>query len=134
MKLLILLLIALAASPAWGRTWSFRVWLDEREIGTHRFTLAESGEAYAVDWRSGGECVMSFAYWNPKILGERALLNAQTGELEPVRAEPLGDGRWRLVGRKLAIDLWYAGGAEWVALETTTRGGRRLRYRLESAQ
>jgi hypothetical protein len=92
----------------------------------------DDGKPYRVDWRSASGCTMSFAYWNPRILGERALLNAQTGELEPVRVEPLGDGRWRLAGGKLAIELRYEG-SRWVALDTITAGGRRLRYRLETA-
>jgi hypothetical protein len=75
--------------------------------------------------------VLSFAYWNPRILGEKRLLNAQTGELEPVSVSRLGEERYRIAGRTLVIDLRYAGG-EWVALETTARGGRRLRYQLET--
>jgi hypothetical protein len=193
MKLPLLLLIALAASPAWGKTWSYRVFLDKREIGTHRFTLSDkgagtrellsearfklrvlgfpayryhhdaterwrdgcleslvsrtddNGEPHAVNWRAAGQCVMSFAYWNPEILSKKALLNAQTGVLEPVNVVEMGEERietaggavnakrYRVTGRKLAIDLWYAGGADWVALEANA-GGRRLRYRLESPQ
>jgi hypothetical protein len=193
MKVLVFLLIGFATSPAWGKTWSYRVFLDKREIGTHRFTLSDNGggvreilsearfkvrvlgfpayryrhdaterwrggcleslvsrtddngDPHAVDWRAAGQCVMSFAYWNPKILSEKALLNAQTGVLEPVNVVELGEERietaggavsakrYRPTGRKLAIDLWYAGGADWVALETTA-AGRRLRYRLESPQ
>ena len=128
MKALLFLALVLGAAPAWAKTWSFRVLLDEREIGTHRFTLTERGadrelvseasfrvtilgfSAYRyrhlaterwregclrslvsstddngapsrVDWRAEGACVLSFAYWNPRILGARELLNAQTGEL-----------------------------------------------------
>jgi hypothetical protein len=157
----------------------FAVYLDDKRIGEHRFTLVErgverelvsearfrvsvlgipayrythqaterwrgdclqslasrtddDGTPYAVDWRSSSGCTMSFAYWNPRILGERALLNAQTGELEPVRVESLGEGRWRLAGRKLVIELRYEG-ERWVALETAAGGGKRLRYRLEAA-
>jgi hypothetical protein len=171
----------------------FAVYLDDKRIGEHRFTLVErgverelvsearfrvsvlgipayrythqaterwrgdclqslasrtddDGTPYAVDWRSSSGCTMSFAYWNPRILGERALLNAQTGELEPVTVAPLGvdsietgNGkvsaqRYRIAGRSLAIDLWYAEGKDWVALETTAGDNRRLRYRLEPQQ
>lgn len=190
MKALLFLALVLGAAPAWAKTWSFRVLLDEREIGTHRFTLTERGadrelvseasfrvtilgfSAYRyrhlaterwregclhslvsstddngapsrVDWRAEGACVLSFAYWNPRILGARELLNAQTGELEPVDVAPLGAEwlqtekgtvsaqRYRITGRKLAIDLWYAEGQEWIALETTAGGNRRLRYQRE---
>ena len=181
MKAALLVLLALAAPAAWGKSWDFRVLLDGRPIGTHRFALSpapdgevlrseasfrvdflmftayryehvaterwrdgcleslvsrtdDNGEPYAVDWRARGACTLSFAYWNPRILEASALLNAQTGELEPVRVTRLAEERiagvparrYRLEGRRLAIDLWYAG-ERWVALETTA-GGRRLRY------
>lgn len=86
-------------------------------------------------------CVMSFSYWNPRILRARELLNSQTGELVPVSVTGLGEEivaaagrslaarRYRLVAPKLRIDLWYAG-ERWVALESPTRGGRLLRYEL----
>ena len=171
------------------RAWNFRVFLDEREIGHHHFTLRTDGGArelrsearfqvrvlgltvyrYAhdaierwrgeclqaldsttddngdrekVDWR--GEpagCALSFAYWNPKILQGGSLLNAQTGRFEPVtvtfqgeetievRGRPTPSRRYRLAGANLAIDVWYVG-AQWVALESAAKGGRRLRYQL----
>jgi hypothetical protein len=90
----------------------------------------DNGERKAVDWRAQSGCTLSFAYWDPRILGERALLNAETGELEPVRVSRLGDGRYRLSGRKLEIDLRYEAG-RWVGLESTV-DGRRLTYRLAS--
>ena len=86
-------------------------------------------------------CVMSFAYWNPRILNARHLLNSQTGELLPVtvtprgeetievRGEALSTQRHRISGPQLTIDLWFAGD-RWVALESAAKGGRRLRYRL----
>ncbi|QJR13736.1 DUF6134 family protein [Usitatibacter palustris] len=86
-------------------------------------------------------CVMSFAYWNPRILAARRLLNSQTGELLPVRVTSLGEEtlqvrglprrtqRHRLDAPPLAIDIWFAGD-EWVALESIVAGGRLLRYDL----
>ena len=175
MKTLLFTLLLFTSLAAQGeiRHWEFRVFLDEREVGTHRFTLTENGairelrsvarfdvqflfvtawryrheaterwqdgclaslvsrtddngEPYAVDWRSGEGCEMSFAYWNPRILGARRLLNAQTGELEPVRVARLGEERWRLSAPGIHIELQYSGG-EWVSLEAL-KGGRRLRY------
>jgi hypothetical protein len=185
------------------REWAFRVYLDDREIGTHTFTLvasddreelrsearfdvrilfidaltyrheaietwrgnclqslaahtrtneeeavvnAQAGQGYLVVDRDQGRerhdgCVMSFAYWNPRILTADRLLNSQTGELLPVRITPQGEEtiavrgrpinaqRHRLSAGKLTIDLWYAG-HEWVALESPAVGGRRLRYEL----
>lgn len=92
----------------------------------------DDGRDYAVDWSAAGGCTLSFAYWNPRILMERTLLNAQTGELEPVAVEDLGGERYRLRGRKLDIEVQYDAG-RWVALDTRTEGGRRLSYRLERA-
>jgi hypothetical protein len=185
-----LLLLAAASSGAETRAWDFRVFLDDREIGRHRFTLRadgaerelrsearfevkvlgftayryaheaterwagdclrslasrteDNGEKLAVDWRAeGGDCRMSFAYWNPRILeAVGALLNAQTGAFVPVavqaqgeetievRGKPAPSRRYRLSGPDLSIDLWFAG-RDWVALESAAKGGRRLRYRL----
>lgn len=85
-------------------------------------------------------CIMSFAYWNPKILGQRQLLNPQTGEYVDVSVESKGmetitargttvdARRYTLVGRKLRIDVWYARDGTWVGLESMTDAGRVLRY------
>jgi len=184
-----LLMLAAGCARAEPLAWNFRVFLDEREIGHHHFTLRTDGAArelrsearfqvrvlgltvyrYAhdamerwrgeclqaldsttddngdrekVDWRGEpGGCALSFAYWNPKILQGGSLLNAQTGRFEPVtvtsqgeetievRGRPTPSQRYRLAGANLAIDVWYAG-AQWVALESAAKGGRRLRYRL----
>ena len=87
------------------------------------------------------DCTRSFSYWDPAILRAERLLNAQTGEVLPVRAASLGlesiavrgretpASRHRLTAPGLSIDLWYAG-ADWVALESSVEGGRRLRYEL----
>ena len=103
-----------------------------------------NGERQAVDWRSPQGCTMSYAYWNPKILTQKALLDPQTGKVEPVSVTPLGEEmldvrgrrlatqRWRIANREGAVDLWYSDGS-WVALEAIVAGGRRLRYTLQSA-
>jgi hypothetical protein len=86
-------------------------------------------------------CVMSFAYWDPRILAASRLLNSQTGELLPVTVAAQGEEivtvrgrqvsaeRHRITGPELSIDLWFAG-EQWVALEASAKGGRRLRYEL----
>ena len=88
-------------------------------------------------------CVMSFAYWNPRILRQSRLLNAQTGEYEAVnvaaigaesamvRGTPVAARRFRITGRKFPIDVWYSATDEWLALESVLEGGRRLRYQIE---
>ena len=93
-------------------------------------------------------CVQTFAYWNPQILAATRLLNPQTGEYVPVRVEHVGSEslairgrpqpaeRYRLTGqasdgKSLRFDLWYSPQREWLALESTTGAGRRLRYQLQ---
>ena len=201
--LAIALTLCALASRAESREWSFRVWLDDREIGRHDFTLRAGATArevrsqarfdvrvlfvdvyryrhdalerwagdclvclasttetngagrsvnalnrdgrMMVERAQGREehegCVMSFAYWNPKILQARRLLDSQTGELLPVTVLPRGEEtltvrgqalrarRHRIEAPQLQIDLWYAGD-RWVALEAPAAGGRRLRYEL----
>ena len=192
-----------ATAPATAREWHFRVWLDDQEVGWHRYLVRERGDATEVEsraqfdvrflflnafryrhearerWRGAcldelesrtvtngrveqvealaadealkvtrpsGEaqlagCVMSFAYWDPRILEADRLLNSQTGEWLPVRIEARGAERITVSGRDvpaarhrlsapdLQIDLWYAEG-HWVALEAPMPGGRTLRYEL----
>ncbi|MFD2299383.1 DUF6134 family protein [Paracidovorax citrulli] len=90
-----------------------------------------------------GPCTRSFAYWNPAILESRQLLDPQTGKLEPVqisreedgsitvRGQPRAATRWRITGPRNPIDVWYAADTgEWVGLDSTVRGGRKLSYRL----
>lgn len=185
--------------------WNFRVLLDDREIGTHRYSVierdgerqVESNARFTVKvlfvdayryvhearerWRGdclesieartdvngrqvsvrgvhdgrGLEvaspegstslpgCVMSFAYWNPAMLRQPKLLNAQTGEHADVRVEPLGREpllvrdqpvlaeRYALHADDFRIDLWYGPGDRWVQLESRTSGGQRLRYLIQ---
>lgn len=87
-------------------------------------------------------CSMSFAYWNPQMLRQSRLLNPQTGAYETVRVVAHGEERiavqgapvmaqrFRVSGAKFPIDLWYSTTGEWLALESTVGGGRRLRYEL----
>lgn len=184
--------------------WNFRVYLDDAEVGFHRFSLVEEGDVqrlrtvadfqvkflfftafryehvnaetwsgeclesiesrtfangkefavvgqreedgFAVEASTGaremGDCVKSFAYWNPDILDEQALLNSQTGELLPVSIEPVSEEtltvrgqempatRYRLEAKNMALDIWYSQDRQWVALESTVKGGRKLRYEL----
>jgi Family of unknown function (DUF6134) len=191
------------ATPTAGGEWNFRVLLDGKEVGWHRYIVRGDGAGTEVEsraqfdvrflmlnaysyrhtarerWRgacldqlesrtetngrvekvaavasddavvvagpSGDArlpgCVMSFAYWDPRILRATRLLNSQTGELLPVTVAEKGTERVNVAGRTVAatrhrlsapdlqIDLWYADG-RWVALEAPTPGGRTLRYEL----
>ncbi len=204
----LLVLAALVPGTAVASTsqeWSFRVLLDEREVGDLVFRVEERGgerrvtsdarftvkflfiDAYTYThqarerWqgdclaaiesrtddngrqlavrgaRTAGRfevaagkvqadlpaCVMSFAYWNPAMLRQARLLNAQTGELLDVRVEPLGEEtiavrgtpltarRYALHAPDFRIDVWYASDNRWVQLESRTDGGRRLRYLIQ---
>jgi hypothetical protein len=95
------------------------------------------------DTRDMPGCVKTFAYWNPEILDEPVLLNSQTGELleveiEPVatetlnvRGEDVAARRYRLLAKNMELDIWYSRDQErWLALESTVKGGRKLRYEL----
>ena len=192
------------AGAVHANEWNFSVFLDEKPIGEHRFSVAGPGDARKVlseasfnvkllgltvyryrhraveNWRgdclgelsattnddgkasrvraeadgdglavvtdAGTEalkgCVMSFAYWNPAIQRQARLLNAQTGRSESVQVRLAGDGtvevrgrqvaarRWRIEGRAQPIDIWYSAQGEWLGLDSTVDGGRRLAYRL----
>jgi Family of unknown function (DUF6134) len=88
-------------------------------------------------------CVMSFAYWNPAIQTQTRLLNAQTGKLEAVQVKRVGTGtvevrgkpveatEVRISGTANPIVVWYSPQGEWVGLDSTVAGGRKLSYRLQ---
>jgi hypothetical protein len=196
-----------AAAQA-DNTWDFRVFLEDKEIGTHRFDLLDKGggerqltsqarmtvkvlfvTAYTYDhhdvesWngdclskltsktddngdkyqvgvqrqgaatvvqtRDGtqtlGECVMTFAYWNPAMLKQTQLLNSQDGEHIEVKITDAGADsinvrgvktaarryELRSTNQKLSIDLWYSPNNEWLALESKTERGQKLIYKLK---
>jgi hypothetical protein len=104
------------------------------------------GDAFRIQATDGEEraagCVKTFAYWDKAFLGDRRLLNPQTGDLEPVRVQPKGrdtiavDGggevaadRYALRTEELTIDLWYNDELGWVGLESDTGKGKRIIYR-----
>lgn len=88
-------------------------------------------------------CVRTFAYWDPRLLNAKRLLNAQTGEYLDVDTRYLGDDilaiannsirakRYRLQAENIKIDLWYSETMQWLALQTTTESGNQLLYQLE---
>ncbi|MEM8983886.1 MAG: DUF6134 family protein [Pseudomonadota bacterium] len=107
-----------------------------------------SAEGFVVDGKAGEEtldsgCIMSFAYWNPAIIEQSALLNTQTGVYQAVDIRRVGEENVQAAGGsypavrydidtgKGVIKLWY--GAEsnrWLALEAPAKGDRTIRYRL----
>ena len=92
---------------------------------------------------SAGGCMMTFAYWNPLMLKQSKLLNAQTGENMPVvikelphqsidvKGQTFDAARYQLIGKELDITLWYSAAGDWLALESKTPTGHKLSYRLE---
>jgi Domain of unknown function (DUF6134) len=105
---------------------------------------AIEGEQLVLENSTGNSilpgCVMTFAYWNPAILSQQRLLNAQTGEYLDVSIQQLGEKSLQLQGRAVPalhyrirtgesdIELWYSSDGDWLALSTATSGGE-LRYR-----
>ncbi len=87
------------------------------------------------------DCVQTFAYWNPDILDATLLLNAQTGQVQPVSIEFRGQTEVALRGASVPSDeyvistpdgditVWYAQDSrQWLGLETLADGDRVLRY------
>jgi len=104
---------------------------------------AIEGEQLVLENSTGNSilpgCVMTFAYWNPAILSQQRLLNAQTGEYLDVSIQQLDEKPLQLQGRAVPalhyrirtgesdIELWYSSDGDWLALSTATSGGE-LRY------
>lgn len=113
----------------------------------NRVTAEAAGAALNVETAEGAQsidgCVMSFAYWNPAIRQQSRLLNAQTGRHEAVqvsrvasgtvdaRGQPVAAVRWRIDGPAQPVDVWYTAQGDWVGLDSTVGGGRKLSYRLK---
>ncbi len=112
-----------------------------------RVQARREGDAFTV---TGGTesaahpgCVMSFAYWNPAIATQSQLLNAQNGKLEKVRVQRVGAGSVEVRGKPVAatefrisraaetISVWYSQQGDWLGLDSTVAGGRKLSYRLQ---
>lgn len=87
-------------------------------------------------------CIMSFAYWDPRFLEQTQLIDPQTGNyvdvtVEQLPIEPLDVlGRiipahpYRVRAEQLDLTVWYSEDNEWLALESTAKGGRVIRYEL----
>ncbi len=101
------------------------------EVVTHHETMALQSD-----------CVMSFAYWDRRILHQEKLLNAQTGDYLRVDIEDSGNEQLRLEQMEIAarrfnltnedkgidISLWYsAESGRWLSLESRV-DGRVIRY------
>jgi hypothetical protein len=195
----------LTASASSEKSWRFRVFLDDKEIGYHHFYLtrdgaheklsteakfavhflkiplfkyshsnvelwnsrclkriasstdengrqfqvqgAVDGQVFQLSTHSGDTtlpaCISTFAYWDKSFLKRTHLLNSQTGEYLEIEVEYLGQDsirvrntntpahHYKLNADKASIELWYSQEDHWLALRSTTRNGRVLRYVIE---
>ena len=112
-------------------------------------TVAGRGEAggFVIDGPRGHEqlpaCVMSFAYWNPKVLKQTHLVNTQTGAWTPITVQSMGKesvdvrekrveaNHFRIDTERNRIEVWYSPEGEWLGLRSTTRTGHVLSYKLK---
>lgn len=87
-------------------------------------------------------CIMSFAYWDPRFLEQSQLIDPQTGRYLPVTVERLPTEAvqvrgaevpaqpYRVRAEELDLKVFYSEDNEWLALESTGKGGRVIRYEL----
>ena len=130
----------------WQQDCLQRIEASTDDNGKELFVRGNSnGEELLLEDNNGNRgmsgCVMTFAYWNPEILAQQQLLNAQTGEYLDISVQPLGEKTLQMQGHEVPafhyrlstnekdIDLWYSSDRDWLGLRTTTSGGRQLHYR-----
>lgn len=107
----------------------------------------DDGARQHVAQRYEADCLMGFAYWNPRLLTQRRLINPQTGNIEEARCEPVPDRLvavrdqavaahgWRLIAGDQRIIVWYASdNGRWIGLDAEAKGGRQLAYRLPTEE
>lgn len=122
--------------------------------------LARGGSGYLIsaadrEQRLDAPCLLSFAYWDPAIIGAEQLVNAQNGALVDVEITALGRQRpdwldaaetdtpvqaFRIQadddgdGSAIDIRVYYSDDWDWVGLESPVTGGRLMRYhRIDTA-
>jgi hypothetical protein len=88
-------------------------------------------------------CVMSFAYWHPRVLKQHSLINVQTGASTPITVHALGKEtytvrdasveatHYRIDTARNRIEVWYSPDGEWIGLRSTSQQGHVLTYRLK---
>jgi hypothetical protein len=111
--------------------------LVQGELDGERFELTEPHEDAALPG-----CIMTYAYWDPAILAQSRLLNAQTGRYEAVAVRELDPQTISVGGRAVnarhyaldsqghRIELWYSPTGQWLALKAQTSNGGTLSYEL----
>lgn len=133
------------AEEQWNDKCLARIDTNTKENGDKMFIRSEyTADGLAISSHQAETvlpgCVRSFAYWDPHRLDSNRLLNTQSGEHVPARLSALGEVIYENDGNQMAakqyvleaeeaeINLWYSLDDEWLALETTVKGGRVLAY------
>ena len=108
-----------------------------REAQAFAVETAEGTRTYAAD------CLMTFAYWDRRFLGQDRLLNAQTGEVVAVDVQPLGSERLTIAGIEVPTEAFRIRAVDedldikvsydertgrWVSLESRLANGKLMRY------
>ena len=82
-------------------------------------------------------CLMTFAYWSPKLLTRQQLLNGQTGQIIDVAIGPVttsdanqNPNQYFLKGDKMDITLGFGQDGQWRSLNSNLPNGRELTYHL----
>ena len=84
------------------------------------------------------DCILTFAYWTPKLLSQSQILNGQTGDLVDIEVAPIaktktdGTQRYALKGDKIDVHLAYDELGNWLTLDSILENGRSLTYRLRN--
>ena len=124
--------------------------LDSRTVEKGKTTTVAGrldGNGFSIDGAGAEQrlpaCVMSFAYWNPRVLKQTKLVNVQTGAWTPinvsspsketytVRGASVDATHYRIDTARNKIDVWYSSEGEWIGLRSTSREGHVLAYRLK---
>jgi hypothetical protein len=133
------------AEELWEGSCLDRILSSTDDNGEQMFVRSEPGaNGITLTTQTGTRklegCVRSFAYWDLELLKTQRLLNTQTGEYQDVEIVALGnrpleiDGerinarQYRLSVEDYHIDLWYTPDMNWLALQSITESGYRLRY------
>ena len=84
------------------------------------------------------DCILTFAYWTPKLLSQSQILNGQTGDLVDIKVAPIAKTnidatqRYALTGDKIDVHLAYDELGNWLTLDSILENGRSLTYRLRN--
>ena len=108
--------------------------------------LVKNGDVNEITTSAGKKtesgCLMSYAYWNPAMRGQKRLVNPQTGKVDAVTVARVADGHvmvdgkdvaatdWRITGGESPVDVWISDQGDWVGLDSMVGNGKhKLTYR-----